>query len=249
MAGPAREPLIDRLRDPGKRGALLIGMRDAAGIPTVAVVASMVGFGSLCRAADLSIGFAIATSGGMWALPGQIAYVELAAGGHALIAVLLAVAMANARFLPMTAVLMPYMRQGMTRTGWLYPLSQLVSFNAWIWMVRRFPAMPPAHRLYYYFGFTGVLFPMGMVGTALGYAVAGEVPHGVALGLVYVNIVYFALIFADVRDLAAVASVLAGAIGAPFFHLVASDWGLLITGVVCGSVGFAVSRAWSVKRE
>jgi predicted branched-subunit amino acid permease len=68
------------------------------------------GFGALCRESGLGLDFTLVQLVTMWALPGQIAFVELYSAGNAMVAIILAVAMANARFMPMTATLMPLLR-------------------------------------------------------------------------------------------------------------------------------------------
>lgn len=184
------------------------------------------------------------TTAAMWALPGQIAMVELYAAGSSFFAIVLAVGMANARFLPMTATLMPLMRPGVRHVSWLYVMSQFVSFNSWIWAVRRFPEIPMAYRPTYYSGFVTSTFVAGLVGTALGYILAGVLPEVVALGLVFGNVIYFSLLFANTDQKSAIFAIFAGAVAGPLLHLVSGEWGLLMTGLVGGTLAFVVKRRW-----
>lgn len=211
-------------------------------VPALVLVVSLIGFGSLCRQSGLSIDFALISTAVMWALPGQIAFVELHSAGNAYLAIVLAVAMANARFFPMTATLMPLLRPGVRRKSWLYVLAHLVSFNSWVWTLRRSPELPVLARAPYYVAFVAVSFVAGMTGVALGYVLAGVAPPSVALGLVFLNVTYFVLMLSDARRLPALLAVIAGAIGGPLLHLVSSDWGLLITGVVGGTLAFLGAR-------
>jgi predicted branched-subunit amino acid permease len=221
------------------REAFRLGFVEGGSLPSWIVFTGTIGFGSLCAESDLSMAFALTMTATMWALPGQIAYVELYAAGNSLLAIVLAVAMANSRFLPMTASLMPYIRPGVDRSVWLYVLAQFISFNAWIWLARRAPELAPKERPIYFAGFVTALFAAGMIGTAVGYVLADIVPPAVTLGLVFLNVVYFALMFVGVRGRAPLVSVVSGALCAPALHLVTGDWALLITGVVCGTIGFA----------
>ena len=83
-----------------------------------------------------------------------------------------------------------------------------------------------------------------------GYILAGLVPGNVTLAMVFVNIVYFVLMLADARGLAALLAVMAGAIAGPLLHMATSDWGLLLSGVIGGTVAFLVARVWrSIKAK
>jgi len=227
-----------------QRQAYRIGIADAARLPAMVLIISLMGFGALCRESGLSLDFAVVQLVTMWAMPGQIAFIELYATGNSLFAIALAVAMANARFLPMTATLMPLLRPGMRRPGWLYAMAHLVSFNAWVWVMRRCPELPVERRAAYYLGFVTITFTAGMLGTLAGYLLAGAVPGNITLAMVFVNVIYFVLMMADARGLAAILAVIAGAVAGPLLHLATSDWGLLLSGLAGGTLAFFAARAW-----
>ena len=81
-------------------------------------------------------------------------------------------------------------------------------------------------------------------GSDVVYHLAGMVPGNVTLAMVFVNIVYFVLMLADARGLATLLAVMAGAIAGPLLHMATSDWGLLISGVIGGTLAFVVAHAW-----
>lgn len=232
------------LGDITQRQAYRIGISDGSRLPAALLLISLMGFGSLCRESGLSLDFTMVQLITMWAMPGQIAFVELYATGNSMFAIVLAVAMANARFMPMTATLMPLLRPGMRQPVWLYAMSHLVSFNAWVWVLRRCPELPPKRRAAYYMGFVTMTFAAGLSGTLVGYLLAGVVPGNVTLAMVFVNVVYFVLMLADARGLAAILAVAAGAIAGPLLHMATSDWGLLLSGVIGGTLAFVVARLW-----
>ncbi|MDA0229323.1 MAG: AzlC family ABC transporter permease [Proteobacteria bacterium] len=233
-----------KFNDITQRQAYRIGISDGSRLPAVVLVISLMGFGALCRESGLGLDFAIVQLVTMWALPGQIAFVELYASGGTVVAITLAVAMANARFMPMTATLMPLLRPGMRQPAWLYAMAHLVSFNAWIWVLRRCPELPPERRAAYYMGFVTVTASAGIVGAVAGYLLAGVVSEIVLLTLVFVNIVYFVLMMAAARGMAAILAVIAGGVAGPLLHMATSDWGLLLSGVIGGTLAFGVARAW-----
>jgi len=219
-----------------------LGFSDGVRLPALVIFVGVLGFGSLCRETGLSLEFTIANLVTMWALPGQIAFVELFSAGNSIAAIVIAVAMANARFLPMTATLAPLVRPGMRDSRWLYVMVHLVSFNLWIWLLRRLPELSPAARVRYYLGFATSTFTAGVIGAVLGYFLAGVVPHVVTLGFVFLFVGYFALILADVRGVAGLGAVILGALLGPALHLVSSDWGILLTGVAGGTIAYLAER-------
>lgn len=224
-------------------GPIARGIIDATGMPALVLFASMVGYGSMAREAGLTLWTAVASTGLTWGLPGQIAMVELYALGAPVLAIVAASSAANARFLPMVLSVMPLFNEALPRKRWRYVVAQFMSLNPWAALMRRGPAMNPADRPPYYAGFAGVCFTAALLGTATGFTLAGALPRDVTLTLVFLNPVFFTLVFADARGRAAILAVLAGVAAGPLFHLLSPDWGLLLTGAVAGTGGYLIDRA------
>ena len=205
--------------------------------------ASYVGFGSLCRESALSLAQSLASTASAWALPGQIATIEMFAVGANALLITLAVALTNARLLPMTVTLMPFLRApGIPR--WRYFLfAHFVAVTAWAQGMQRCPLLPAEQRLPYFAGFAVTLWLASLIGTAIGFVAAGIMPGAVTLGFVFLNPLYFMLIFlSDLRHrLRALALAFGAALGPPLF-LIDADWGLLMTGLVGGSAAFLLDR-------
>jgi predicted branched-subunit amino acid permease len=226
-------------------GARLAGMRAAFGTPALVLGASYVGFGAFVHQSgfDLWQGLGSTTLG--WALPGQIALVEIFAIGGSLLAAAIAVGLANARLLPMVLTLMPILRQGdaAAKPRLLHYLSaHFIALTGWANAMQLCPEMVPAQRLPYFLGFTTVIWLSTVLATALGFHLVGVLPAPVTLGLVFLNPLYFMLLF--VADLArkerGIALVL-GAVLGPVLHTVSPDWGLLATGLVGGTLAFLIA--------
>lgn len=222
------------------RAAALAGLRDSVGVPMLVLGASYLGFGSLVQGAGLDVWLGLFSTFTGWALPGQIVVIELYSLGSSLLVVAAAVAMTNARLLPMTVALMPYLRAPGTPRWRYYLFSHFVAVTAWAAAMRLCPNLPANQRLPYFAGFGTALWSMCLVTTATGYYLAGGLPGFVTLGLVFLNPIYFMLLFvADARHRARMLALVAGALLGPPLHLVSADWGLLITGVAAGSLAFA----------
>lgn len=235
-------PAMDGAAD-GRLRPVRKGIREALGVPAIVMCASFIGFGALVRHAGLSLWHGVISTATGWALPGQIALVELYAIGASLFAIALAVALTNARLLPMTVTLIPLLRAP-GRPRWPYfAAAHLIAVTGWAAAMRECPKMPPPARLPYYFAFAGTLWSMTLVATAAGFLLAGVVPALVNLGLVFVNPIYFMLVFAgDVRRRARLLALATGAVCGPALHLVSPDWGLMVTGVLAGSGAFLADR-------
>ncbi|MBT6110124.1 MAG: AzlC family ABC transporter permease, partial [Rhodospirillales bacterium] len=118
------------------------GFMSACGLPALVLFSSMVGFGTLASEASLDLLPTIVTTIGIWGLPGQMVMVEMVAFGAPVFAIALAVSVANARFLPMTLAITPYLTNW--RVSWIRRLlfAQLVTLTPWAMALQRWPSMP-----------------------------------------------------------------------------------------------------------
>ncbi|MBH63025.1 MAG: branched-chain amino acid permease [Alphaproteobacteria bacterium] len=236
-------------QDPLSTGqAVRLGVRDAFGAPFIVLLASMTAFGSLARDSGLSIEIAVVSTLGIWALPGQIVFAELHAAGSEAVALILAVSLANARFFPMVMSILPLMRGDDGRTTWLYLYAQLLSAQTWAYCRRVFPRLPVHARCSYFLAFALSILGISVSATALGYVLTGTLPRPLALSLVLINPIFMLLLLADSRSHSVIFALVAGVVIGPAMHLVAPNWGLLMTGILAGSIGFAINQILVAKR-
>ena len=217
-------------------------IRDALGFPSIMLLASMTGFGSLARESGFSLGMALSTTAGIWGLPGQIAMVELHAAGVSMLFVILASSLANARFMPMAVSFIPMMRDGVKRFGWMFALVQLLSINSWAAGQRAFPEIIPRMRARYYVCFAIICMTAGLIGTAIGFYGIGAMNRSAALGLIFLNPLFFAVLISGTAQRPTIAAILIGIPLGPLFHMLSPDWGLLATGLVGGTLAFWLHR-------
>lgn len=232
------------------RAAAWGGRRDALDAPALVLGASYVGFGSLCRESGLTLIQGLTSTTTAWALPGQVAMVELYGVGASFVAIDLAVALANARLLPMTVTLMPLMRSAGTPRWRAYLAAHFVAVTAWAQGMQRCPDLPREQRLPYFFGFATTLWLVTLVGTVVGFFAAGQLPAAVSLGLVFLNPLYFMLIFlVDLRQRLRALALGLGAVLGPALATMAADWALPLTGLVAGSAAFLIDRHLGRRRR
>ena len=219
-------------------------VREALGLPGLVLFASYVGFGSLVRESGLGLPEGLVSTATGWALPGQVALVELYAVGASVVTIALAVALTNTRLMPMVVTIMPLLRGRKGPRWWFYALAHVIAVTSWANGMRRLPQLEPADRLPWFAAYGATLWATTMAGTAIGFLLAGMVPHPVTLGLVFLNPIYFMLLFAeDLRDRAKALSLGLGAVMGPLLHLAAPAYGLLVTGLAAGTLAFALDRA------
>ena len=221
--------------------------RDALGFPSLMLVANMMGFGSLARESGLTLGMALSTTAGVWGLPGQVALVELHMAGVSAVFVILACSLANARFMPMAVSLIPLIRDGVGRYGWMFVLVQLLSINSWAAGQRAFPDIAKPMRVHYYVLFATIYMTAGLIGTAIGFFSIGIISRPFALGLLFLNPLFFAVLICGTTSRPFVLAILIGILLSPVFHLISAQWGLLATGFVGGTIAFWLHRRRAIK--
>ena len=239
---PDNPPLSDTAAPPlpvRPSAAYRRGLRHAIGAPSLVLFASYLGFGALVRASDLHLIHGLFSTLTGWALPGQVILIELYVAGAPLLAIAAAVALTNARLLPMTVALMPMLRSSRW-PRWLYYLAaHWVAVTGWAAALKACPSQPPEERLPYFLGFSTTLWTTTFAATGLGFWLAGSLPPLVSLGLVFLNPLYFMLVFAgDVPSRLRLYALVLGAVAGPAFHLLDPDYGLLMAGVVAGTAAF-----------
>lgn len=226
------------------------GFRDGLSVPGFVLISSFLGFGALIRQSEFTLFQGLLSTATGWALPAQIAMVELYTAGASFLVIALAVALTNVRLLPMTVVLMPILRSRSTPRWVPYVVVHWLAITGWAQALRVCPELPRPVRISYFMGFSMVLWPGAMLGTMLGYYLAGSVPLAISLGLVFLNPIYFMLVFAsDLRIKTRVWALCLGAVLGPVLHLYLPDMSLLVTGLVAGSLAFVIGGGLSRKKQ
>ncbi len=210
-------------------------------MPSAVLVAGFIGFGALATAQAIPFPIAVASTVVIWALPGQLIFVEMHTLGAPILATVIAVMLSSARFLPMTVMLMPELRDRSHRSWKYYVIAQLLSLSGWTMAVARFPDIPREQRLAWLYGFTLVLIAVSALSTAAGYLGADRLPALVRLGLVFMVPMYYLLILTGaVRDRVAALGLVCGAVAGPLAYLVSPQWSVPLGGLAGGSLAYAL---------
>ncbi len=230
---------------PAARRAFYEGSLHAAGIPALVLAAGYMGFGALAAGNGLSFVGTMLSTLLIWALPGQLVLVEMQSLSAPFFAVLLSVVVSAARFLPMTVVMMPLLRESPSRSTHYYAAAQLIAMTGWAWTMARFPSIPPERRLGYFFGFALTLMASASAATAVGFIAGDLLPPLAKIALIFMSPMYFLLILTgSASDTLGRAAIVFGAIVGPLAHFVTPQWSVLVAGLLGGTLGYAAHRAW-----
>ncbi|MFG1478222.1 AzlC family ABC transporter permease [Xanthobacter sp. V4C-4] len=224
------------------------GARHGLSVPALVLFASYAGFGALLQGVGFPIGAGVLSTLLVWALPAQVILVGGLVAGSALPALAFAIALSSMRLLPMVVSVAPYMRG--PRRNLLVELvcAHYVAMTLWVEGQRLLPHMPGEARVPFTLGLGNMLISISMIGTALGYLMAGSLSGPLAAMLLFLTPLSFSVLM--VRNSTGLTDWLALAAG--FFLMpfaVALDGGLdlLIAGVGGGSLAYGIGR-WRRRR-
>lgn len=111
------------------------------------------------------------------------------------------------------------------------------------------PALAVEDRPRYFIGFSLACVAAATLGTALGYYASLAMPRPLTLGLVFLNPIYYALVFAALRERAALMALIAGVALGPLLFLVSPDWSVLVTGIAAGTCAYLADRTIRRRHE
>ena len=90
----------------------------------------------------------------------------------------------------------------------------------------------------YFIVFALICMTAGLIGTATGYFAVEALNPAIALGLIFLNPLFFTVMLAATKQRAGVIALLIGVPLGPVLHLISPEWGLLATGLIGGSAAF-----------
>lgn len=226
-----------------EREAMWLGVREASKVPAAIMSASFIGFGSMVYDAGWTIHHGVVTTLTTWALPGQIMLVEMFNAGAPLLAIAISIGMINARIFPMVVSLLPMVRKPGIPAWVYFIVANAIAVTTWMGVMLRIPYLKPEHRFSYLLGYGGLLWCISPIFTAIGFFLSDAVPRPVSIGLVFLNPLYFTLLFlVDLRKPSKVIALVLGAVLGPLLFLFSSDWSLLLTGIIGGTAAYFLGQ-------
>lgn len=223
------------------------------GGPGIALASSFFALGAFSSDAGLALWESMLCTIIIFALPGQLAAVELYARDSGLALIAISVLLVNLRLLPMTIALLPLLR--VPRRRWYdfigdytprrhwhdFIAAHFIAVTSWVCFIGTYPQIAAAAR-YRYFVRMGLLFwSCGIVATALGHWAASELPLWLLGGLLFLNPIYFlCMMLRSLRRRAEVAAFVFGLILLLPLHAFVGQWDIIIAGIIGGGAAFVI---------
>lgn len=227
----------------GEMTAYAQGCSVAVEIPALILAATGAGFGALAHDAGIQFGHTAFMSVILFATPAQVVLIDQLARGSSIWGGTFAVMLTAIRLLPMTVTVMPLLR-GPATVRWQYALaSHFVAITAWTEAYRRLPKLPEQLRMPYFLGLGSALVMCLLMGTVLGYLIAGLVPPLLTSALLFMTPMYFTMsLVLNARQSMDWWALGAGAVLGPIMFIAAPGFDLLLTGLIGGTIAFLAGR-------
>ena len=205
--------------------------------------ASFVGFGALLNSVGYGLFDGLLTVPFMWALPGQVVYIDGVMKGLSVFAIFAAVTATAVRLLPMTVLVLPKARMpGGAR--WLdFLLAHFTALTMWIMATALIDGIERPKRLPWLIGLGSTLMALNAISTVVGYELASRLPVPVAMAMVFLTPAFFGLsLIAGAKHKADYLAILFGAVLGPLAYRVAPQFDLVIAGLIGGTAAFVIGQ-------
>lgn len=221
------------------------GVLQAAGLPSVVLMASLIGVGGLTRDIGYPMWAGVLSTLLIWAGPAQVLLFGSLATGASLPAIAIAVSLSSIRFLPMTVSILPLLRGPNVGTAKLLFAAHFVAVTAWAEGRRLLPPLPVEMRYPFFLGFGSMVMLAATLATGAGYYLIAALPAALAAALLFTTPMFFTLsLAAGSRTPADWAALGLGFVLSPIStYLAGQDFDLLIVGLVGGTLAYAIHRA------
>ncbi len=226
-------------------GAFLYGCRIAAtSVFAFVITVTYIGFGALCHDYGFSVTWAMLSTALLWAGPAQVILVTALGSGTALVEVAIAVGLSSVRLLPIVVALLPLVSGKRTRPHQMIVPVHFMAVSVWVECVRHAPSVPREHRLSFCNGVGSTLVVLGVVSTAAGYYLQSALPVVFGAAAMFITPISFLTSTArNARLLLEKAALGLGLVIGPLLALNKVQFDLLWTGVIAGTLAYALQRA------
>lgn len=127
-------------------------------------------------------------------------------------------------------------------------MGQLLSPTSWVQITVVGRQLKPPQRMPYYVAFSLMLLTAGLVGTWIGFSGTEGVHPAIGLSLLLLTPLFVLCTMATSPKLSSRLALVVGGLGVPVLMQWDSELGLILGGLIFGSLGFAVSRFFTSSR-
>jgi predicted branched-subunit amino acid permease len=144
---------------------------------TFVLFATYIGIGALAHDTHFSLGWVLASTALVWAGPAQIILISTLGSGATIVQAAIAVTVSAIRLFPMVVSVLPMMRMPDTKRRHLVLATHFIAVTMWVECSRLLPQVPRERRIAFTHGLGIGLFSACLVATAIGYALAANLPQ------------------------------------------------------------------------
>jgi predicted branched-subunit amino acid permease len=215
------------------------GITAAASLAGLVMAASFTGFGALLRSLDFDLVFGLSTIPLIWALPGQVVFVDSTGKGLGLLATALAVSITAVRLMPLTVLVLSQTRVKSAPRWPEFIAAHFVAITLWLLSNQKLDTIAYRQRLPWLVGL-GATLCVSMIGfSSLGYVLADRLPLPLAAALVFLTPSFFLVsLLSGIRWGFEYYALLLGAVLGPLTYSIAPELDLFIAGLIGGSAAF-----------
>jgi predicted branched-subunit amino acid permease len=210
---------------------------------------TFVGIGALGHDFGFSLLWMLLSTALIWAAPAQVILISALGTGASAIEAAIAVTLSGVRLLPMVVALLPMLRTEGTRTRDLVLPAHFTAISMWVESLRLLPSVARGQRITFCNGLSFGLVLWAMLGTAVGFYLAGRLPPVYAAALLFMTPLSFTV--SVLRNSHLLVDRLAFAFGlviAPLLATLHVDLDLLWSGVIGGTLAYLPYRLWKGAR-
>ncbi|MHC2334099.1 AzlC family ABC transporter permease [Bradyrhizobium sp. USDA 4454] len=225
--------------------AFLWGARSiGATVLTLVLFATYLGIGALAHDSGFSLGWTLASTAFVWAGPAQIIVITTLGSGATVLQSAIAVTVSAIRLFPMVVSVLPLMRTEQTKRRHLILVAHLTAVTLWVECFRFLPQVPRNRRIAFIHGLGLGLVSVCLIANTIGYTLAANLTPLLAAGMLMLTPLAFLFSTArNCRELADVVALVLGLLLFPLAALLNSGVDILVSGVVAGTIAYAVHRA------
>lgn len=219
------------------------GLRASVGLPAVILAATFIGIGSVCADYGMPLAWAVLATLFIWAGPAVLILVGGLGTGGSWLAIGLSVGLSSVRLLPMVVSLLPYLRLKGRHPLIAMACAHMVAISIWVEGLRLLPHVDGEGRVPFFLGLGSGLLASATVNVAVGYGLAGIIPHAFAAGLLFLTPIFFLLsLFTTARALSDQLSIGVGFFGLLVASLAGDGLELLYAGMGGGTLAYGLAR-------
>lgn len=219
------------------------GVLDAFSLPALVMAGSFLGFGAFLASLGIDLAAGLASNLLIWALPGQVVFMDMWAKGADVPVIALAVSITAVRLLPMVVLVLVTARIAGAPRWPEFLVAHFTAVTMWIMANRQIADVALPRRLPWLLGL-GLSLMTGMFAfTSLGFVLAEWLPPVLAAALVFFTPAFFFLSrVASARGRFDYLAIGLGALIGPVATALVPDFDLLLAGLVGGTAAFLLAR-------